>query len=158
SEALTIYGNVNAIFDKLVTALRLFKSGMVGFNIIKRKPMADIPIILKDPFDYSTGTYSPFSGQQYTLTETEVSEFRSFWDKFNKTKPFQIAPLGVAIRRFNYAYGRDKLEDKLMDYMIAFEALFFKQDEMGEFSHKLAVGVSRLLKQNYEERKDMMGK
>lgn len=36
--------------------------------------------------------------------------------------------------------------------MIAYEALFFKQGEMGEFKHKLSTRVAKLLGKEYEER------
>ena len=75
---------------------------------------------------------------------------------FNEIDLRQLVPLNIAISRFNYAYERNKLEDKLIDYMIAFEALFFKHGEIGEFRHKLAVRVARFLKQNYDERKEIM--
>ena len=33
----------NTIFNRLITALRLFKPGVIGFNIIKTIPMLDVP-------------------------------------------------------------------------------------------------------------------
>ena len=59
----------------------------------------------------------------------------------------------MAIRRLNYAYERDKLEDKLVDFIVAFEALFFKEGEVGELRHKLSVRVARFLASEYEPRK-----
>lgn len=146
--------DVNETFTKLVTALRLFKSGTVGFNIIKTLATLDVPGLMGGT--RSGLEYKKYFGQTYTLTGTEVSKFKSFWNRFNQIHLEQPAPLSVAIRRFNYAYERNRLEDKLIDYMITFEALFFKQGETGEFRHKLAVRVSRLLKQDYMNRKETM--
>jgi len=148
--------NVNEKFGKLITALRLFKSGIVGFNIIKTLKTLDVPVINEG----TSGalTYKKFLGQTYTLTRTEVSEFKSFWSKFSKIDLEQPASLSVAIRRLNYAYERDELEDKLVDFMVAFEALFFKEGERGEFRHKLSVRVARFLEQEYDQRKQIAKK
>lgn len=137
-------------FSKVITALRLFKQGTVGFNIIKAISTIDVPNLVGVPF--ADCVYKRFHGPPYTLTETELVEFRSFWNRLNKMYSRQHASLSVAIRRFNYAYERDEIEDKLVDYMIAFEALFFKEGEVGEFSHKLSVRVARFLEQKYDRR------
>ena len=39
--------------------------------------------------------------------------------------------------------------------MVAFEALFFKEGEVGEFRHKLSVRVARFLTQQYNQRKQI---
>jgi len=59
----------------------------------------------------------------------------------------------IAIRRFESAYERINPADKLLDFMIAYEALFFKQGETGEFRHKLSTRVSKLLGKSYQKRK-----
>jgi len=61
--------------------------------------------------------------------------------------------LAVAIRRLTYAYERDKVEDKLVDLMVAFEVLFFKEGQVGEFRHELSVRVARFLASEYGPRK-----
>jgi hypothetical protein len=145
--------NVNERFNKVITALRLFKSGSTGLNIIKTKPLLDMPIMVCRT--RSRLEYKRFSGPQYLLSGKEVNEFRDFWSRFEKIDLEHYSSLNIAVERFNYAYERNRLEDKLIDYMIAFEALFSKKGETGEFRHKLSTRVSRLLKQNYEERKEI---
>ena len=39
--------------------------------------------------------------------------------------------------------------------MVAFEALFFKEGEVGEFRHKLSIRVARFLTQQYNQRKQI---
>jgi len=145
--------NVNERLTKLVTALRLFRRGSVGFNIIKTIPMLDVPAVFGGT---SSGlVYRRFWGPPYALNKPEEVKFRDFWQRFNKVDLGRPAPLSVAVRRFNYAYERDKLEDKLVDYMVAFEALFFKEGEVGEFRHKLSIRVARFLTQQYNQRKQI---
>ena len=79
----------------------------------------------------------------YTLNKMEKGEFVAFWNTIDKLDLERPATLSVAVRRFNYAYERHHLEDKLVDFMVAFEALFFKEGEFGEFRHKLSTRVAR---------------
>jgi len=146
----TTYQQINEQTLRLVTALRLFKRGAVGFSMIKTSSPIDLPLpIWKAAYRLS---HTPFSGSLYELKEAEVSEFRRFWENTCKLDLEQPAPIGVAIRRLNYSYERDRPEDKLVDYMVAFEALFFKEGEAGEYRHKLSVRVARFLEQEYNQR------
>ncbi len=139
------------IFGKLVTALRLFKVGAIGYNMIRETPLIDTPHL----FGGTRGGlgYRRYWGPQYSLKVEEVDAFKGFWKQFGTIELGQRAPIGIAIRRFNYAYERFGLEDKLIDHMIAFEALFFKTGEIGENRHKLSVRVAKLLAQDYENRR-----
>jgi hypothetical protein len=139
--------------DRLITVLRLFKEGIFGVNAIRGKCDLDIPVL-------GIGTRSGlsfkyFHGKTYNLSQNEIPEFKNLWQLMYKADLSADKSLHLAIRRFNYAYERDRYEDKLMDYMIAFEALFFKRGEVGEFAHKLASRVSHLLKDNFDDRKDV---
>jgi hypothetical protein len=143
--------------SRLITPLRLFKTGSVGYNIMRTLGSPELPV----PFGTQTSltsSYKRFVGKQYTLTKFEASEFKGFWESINKIDFDAFPQLSIALSRFNFAYERDKLEDKLIDFMVAFEALFFKEGETGEFRHKLAVRVSRLLEQEYEKRKALVEK
>ncbi len=60
--------------------------------------------------------------------------------------------MDVAIRRFNFSYDRRLPEDKLIDFITAFEALFLKGVE-GELSYRLALRCAYFLGKDEEERK-----
>lgn len=146
----------NEKFDKLVIALRLFKKGVVGFNIITVTPMTGIPILgiggTGSPSDYRS-----FLGYRYSLNESEVSEFKRFWNNFSKMDLSRPASLAVAVRRFNYAYERRKAEDKIVDYMVAFEALFSKEHEDAEsIGYKLSVRAAHFFERDYMKRRQIM--
>jgi len=141
-------------FDKLITAFRLFKPGILGFNIITTESTLEIPTIFGEMRGRTF--HKQFLGQPYNLTKTEVNEFKNFWNGFEKMDLEELTFLSVAIRRFNYAYERDKLEDKLVDFMVAFEALFFKEGESGEFRYKLSTRVARFLEHNYVQKEHVM--
>src|SRR5438552_619731 len=139
------------LFGKLVTALRLFKAGAIGYNMVRETPLIDTPHLFggtRAGLDYRR-----YWGPKYSLQSDELDAFKAFWKQLNTIELSQRAPIGIAISRFNYAYERFGIEDKLIDYMIAFEALYFKTGERGEYRHKLAVRVARLLATGYENRK-----
>jgi len=133
----------------LIIALRLFKPGIVGFNEISTAP--------ETPFLWgsirSGMAKKTFVGQKYHLKQEEIKQFKDFWKKFSSFYASKPQHFAIALRRFGSAYERTNPQDKLIDYMIAYEALFFKQGESGEFRHKLSTRVSRLLGKTYGERK-----
>jgi hypothetical protein len=147
----TIDQSVKETVRKLVTALRLFKTGLVGYNIVRTVSTFELP--LPTGMTSFSSPYKRFLGEKYTLTKLEANEFKKFWERMNKIDVNAFPQLDIALSRFNFAYERDKLEDKLIDFMVAFEALFFKEGESGEFRHKLSVRVSRFLEEEYEQRK-----
>jgi len=130
-------------FSKVVMALRLFKQGRVGTNIIRIKHQSAILTGISGLGLSSKSFWG--SPPSYTLTETEVEEFQNFWKFYVYLE--QPAPVHNAINRFNQAYERGKPEDKFMDYMIAFESLLLtgvKQKVHRNFVNR----SSKLLKQN----------
>ncbi len=144
------HGEIN----KLLIALRLFKSGAIGINTRKTFCASEIPLSIGGGSSYRSSPVS-FTGERYALTSSEVQDFVGFWSKFKTVDLRKSAQLGIALRRFSYAYERESLEDKLIDLLVAFEALFFKKDELSELSHRLSTRVSRLLEQEYGKRKDV---
>ncbi len=137
--------------DKLISAFRLFKEGIVGYNMIFAK--WDLCIPLRPENTISQLSFHDFAGKRYDLSSDEVQKFLDLWKLIKDLDISTDTPINIAIRRFNYAYEREKAEDKLVDYMIAFEALYFKSGETGELLYRLATRVSRLLRQSFEDRK-----
>ena len=126
--------------EKVITALRLFKKGSIYYSAI-----ISYPKIWRDIWIISSHERGKVYGQYYELTDEDVENFKTFWSKF---KTLQIKKFDVAIRRFNFSYERKLPEDKLIDYIIAFEALF-----KGARSKLLALRCAYLLGKDGEERK-----
>jgi len=70
----------------------------------------------------------------------------------NKMKSFDDSSLRIALRRFEYVYGRPLLEDQLIDIWIALEALFLDRGEKTETTDKISRRVGRLLGNDPTER------
>ena len=49
-----------------------------------------------------------------------------------------IGYLSIAIRRFNFAYKKDRLEDKWIDYLVSSESLYSETNESVEATHEIS--------------------
>ena len=115
---------------KIISALRLFKSGPVSSRMVlfESKPS---PSLLQwfDLYDVTFG-----EGEEcLKLERTEIETFRSFWARIRKflyQDVQSMGPIGVALTRFESSYSRRYLVDKLLDLIIAMEALFGKDSEL----------------------------
>jgi hypothetical protein len=127
-------------FRHVISALRLFKKGVPGFNILYSKSTG---------FGYAlTSTISgsdrmSFSGLGCTLTSAEAQSFAEFWKFYMSTMSANNKFIDIAVRRFNSALEGRTAEDKLIDCMIALEALY--GSEIDELRYRLSLRASILL-------------
>ena len=132
------------IFDEMISALRLFKPGTVGYNFIRTEALDWNPI---GGGSIHSGIFKhPYHGE-YRLEKNEVPDFKEFFKKLEHKPKF----LDVPLRYFNYAHTRERPEDKLIDYMIAFEGLFLVK-EKAELSYRLSLRVAAFLGENLDEK------
>ena len=126
--------------NKLLTALRLFKSGGVGANIAYRREPKWQPGHIVG----GTGKeiYSvPVVGPVYKLNTQEAKDFLNFWKWLRQQHPGNNVE--VAIRWFNHGYEDWILEDRVISFVTAFESLFLRK---GERKRKnLVIRIPRLL-------------
>ena len=134
------------IFDEAISALRLFKSGTVDYNFIQTEALDWNPISGKH-IHSKTLTPHLFFGE-YHLEKNEVPDFKEFLKKLEHKPDF----LDIPLRYFNYAHTRERPEDKLIDYMIAFESLFFGKGEKAELSYRLSLRVAAFLGEKRDEK------
>ena len=134
------------IFNEVISALRLLKAGVVGYNFIQTIALDWDPIggILTN---FGIFTY-PYFGH-YKLENHEIENFKSLFQKIKNAPNF----LDVSITRFNFASDRERPEDKLIDYITAFESLFVKEKQ--ELSYRLSVRVALLIGKDKQDRKQI---
>ncbi len=108
---------------QIVTALRLFKSGDVGFRRIIRRFTG----WLSHNRSISTSYMRPFWGTPYSLEYSERDGLRKLLHTVQKAPPNPAFEL--ALKRLNDAVERQHPYDMMIDYMIAFEALFLFKDD-----------------------------
>jgi hypothetical protein len=146
--------NFGIICYTIISALRLFKTGIIG-NIkllrhcSKYKYESWEPIW--QPVGGSISMVQSIYAHPYNLISQDVGNFTELWEKYNNYDFNENRPVDIAIRRFNYAYEKEQLEDKLIDYMIALEALFLKEDENTELKYRLTLRTALFIGSQKEE-------
>lgn len=133
-------------FEDLVSALRLFKGGGVGYNSIIFRSIS------WEPHGSGGSFFRPHTsvGPRYILSKDEIPAFKSFWMNYRRQRAQKHRRIDLALRRFNLAYERMLLEDRLIDYIIAMEALLLKEQD--ELAYRLSLRGSRLLGSDSEAR------
>ena len=140
------------IFDNVITALRLFKKGRVGFNAIFGQNLSDWE---RGGFRISSSPTSSYSfGGTLKLQESEEDDFKNFWNFF-KGVNFEVIDKNfrIATGRFNSAYERKDPEDRLIDYVIALTSMFSRKKESGLGRYRLSMRIALLLEKDSEKRK-----
>ena len=141
--------------NSIVDALRVFKNnpfaaiGTLGYS----ESMFGVGI----SYSHNSNTPTYVNRGQYALNVADGHNFvellETLQDDSIKNRKF----LGVAIRRFSYASERFRYEDKLVDYLIAAEALFLSDmtDKPTESTHRLSERVALFLGKSIDERKQI---
>lgn len=135
--------------ENLVKAFRLYKSGNVRNYFY---------ILVPSEFTggYMSNGYIKGGLLNYYFSSSDIRDFLMFqkvlktlipneWDKGNRY-------LKIAIRYFNFAKERDSNEDKIVDFVIALEALYLNGDH-GEFTYKLAHRAASMLGSTFDRRR-----
>ena len=132
---------IKELFERVVSAMRLFKKGTFGYNKITTK-MYDMCPISKASMSLEN-YYEPLPSN-YGVLKEEAEDLVKFWKMFKEVDFKKYGFIELAIRRFNLAHVRKELEDKLIDLMIAFEALYLINTDQ-ELGFKLATRAAFIL-------------
>lgn len=143
------YSKFEKVMKNTVLGLRLLKGGYVSeghiFHILllktRRLALTSIGERHRRRFALS-----------YALEFKEVPRLKEILKKilvmdFDKRKS-----LGLACKRFQRGYEEEDIEDRLIDFMIAFEALFLKGEKGGRKGNLVSIACSHLLGKDEEER------
>lgn len=137
-------------FDEACSALRLFKKGQILHKIICSKPKYWQPFDYGTSFSYSYGR--SFPGAQYVLSNKEIPNFLEVWKLYQRTRQLKRKKVEIAIHRFDFSYEKQTLEDKLIEYIIGFEALLLPNVNQ-ELGYRSALRGSTLLGEDPNGRK-----
>lgn len=140
-------------FEDVITSLRLFKHGSVNFHVLNGKSELWNPSSVNS-YDLGKNDYKRLFGPKYTLTFSEEKNFKAVYRRFSKFQKRNrikvIEYLTIALRRFNLGIEEFDVEDKMIDFMISFEAMFLQNE--GELKFKLSNRVAVLLGKTSGER------
>lgn len=134
-------------------ALAAFKSGKFG----------SLGMVLNTPgfpsgmsYEYPAALLSR-GGLPYSLSGEDRQLFKEFWAQLSTPACRQCKPLVLALRRFSYAKERSRAEDRLIDLMIAAEALFLSdvgnEKYRGELRYRLALRAGLFIGSSSSEAK-----
>ncbi|CAD6493100.1 MAG: hypothetical protein FFODKBPE_00423 [Candidatus Argoarchaeum ethanivorans] len=141
------YINDYAIFieKEFLKFLRIFKSGTIGMHQYQLKSKYwDPEYISIGGFISSSDTFVLDHGN-YIIQEEEAQKFADLWRKYREIDLLRDRALNTAINRYNDYFTRKEVEDRLIDLMIAFEAIFLRETEKMELTFKLALRTAVFL-------------
>lgn len=129
--------------EGVITSLRLLKKERVGLTRIYygyALPCRPWKII-----EAPAGTkfIEKLAGAFFTLISSEEEELKKLFTLLDRTK--EAGYLAMSMRRFNFAFERERLEDSWIDLFVSLESLYSKASEMTEVMHRLATRLSRAL-------------
>jgi Apea-like HEPN len=143
------------IAQSVVLALRLLKPSPVGIST-HQWSVPDQPF--RQGAFYSIPPLHPlaFSGEPYVLTQEDIAILPKLYKKAKRT--YQNSELTTAITRFEDSYTRMKLEEKLIDYWVVLEALFFSiipKEYVGSMGETVAANIAYYIGNTESERRSI---
>jgi hypothetical protein len=129
---------------KIIAALRLLKREKIFLKYAYRASY--FPFHTWQIFNAPEGTRIA-EKVAYTASDiaTEEDELKSLWKVLRNMRDTNC--ITTALRRFNFAYERERIEDAWVDYFISLESLFLKESggENFELTHRLSNRISKVL-------------
>lgn len=127
-------------FADVCSALRVFKSGRLGYQYITMEPASWTPIPGGPGWGPAAKT---ILGEVYELSEQEVEPFLELWAHVESASATKRSEMDVPLARFNLGYVERDARERLIDYVIGFEALLLGSE--GELSYRLALRGAAML-------------
>lgn len=143
-EVLEEDDKIVSYLENVEAALRIYKEGDVFCKPVWSED--GHPMLLAQAYEVPSTIFS----RAYELKKQEIGEINEIFEKLQKIDFKKEANLRVAITRLNTSYGKSMPSDKIVDFMIAFEALFVKGTTNN--GTIIATGASFLLGKNQSER------
>ena len=149
---ITVVGaRTELLMRELLIALRLFSAGSIQLGPQIESYWLRSWGFKKNVFWGDVFYLEPrwISGMdESVLTAAEALHFKRFWHRFRRIKPTKA--LRIAVNRFDLAYRNEHPGERLIDYMIALEALY--TGDVQELAYKLALRAAFFLGKTREER------
>ena len=126
------------IIDDILSVLRLFKhsrvhsTGFISWND---------SFLLSSGTSYQVLSQPPYFGS-YCLNENELSPFLDLWHLLKK----KSKNLDFSIHRFNLAFDRRTLNDRIVDLVIAAESLLLNGINDRELSYRFVLRAAKFIK------------
>ena len=139
--------------EKIFPCLRLFKDGEFGFDMYQEKCSLDLPIFGITTRDRRS-QFRARTRKKYSLTSEEIPQLVKLWKQFKKFDFSDYKKLDLAIKWFNLASDQKNNEYKIINYMVAFDALMSRTSSEGSTKFKISRRVANLLEDDFTKRRD----
>jgi hypothetical protein len=130
--------------QRILDCLRLLKTG----TVLSSGTVSYCKLITGTIFSIEKMEYSHFFSTT-SLSTREVTELVNLWKRTGKLRK----DLHIALRRFGDAIARKKPDDKMIDLMIAAEALFLPESD--ELTYKLSMRTAYMLERSKQKRREV---
>ena len=140
--------------DRLIQALRLLKEG--NLSVPGLVYFSDNWFNQGATMFQSLGPTDPMAPGSYSLNADEAAEIQHLWTELSDERVRNHKRLPLSLRRFSYAGDRHRADDRLVDLMIAAEALFLPEDFL-ELGYKLALRAAFFIEPEGYERRETFG-
>ncbi|WP_311170628.1 HEPN domain-containing protein [Halobellus ordinarius] len=146
-------GPATESFHNLILGLRLFDiEGDVGYTAYTVEPQSPFHI---EANPRAVGHVTPIYGKPYQLQEDNAEDFVEFWRKIGKYLSSPPESYRIAIDKFSTSFNRTNENDRLLDSVIALEAIYLKSTETQEMSYRLSQRGALLLGNTKDEAKEI---
>jgi len=139
---------------KVLLAMRLHRASDIFCKVIwfEKKSKVNTLTMLDSPIpEPHARTRSPHS-----MEITEFEELKKLANKIDKIDFNERNSLRIACERFSRSYEEHREDEKIIDFMIAFEALFLKGKKVpSKIGLYIGLGCSMLLGKNDKEREEI---
>lgn len=136
------------VLNQILATFRLIKPEKLGVLLVLFDTFNLTPYF-GESFSY---TYERFRGTDYRVSKDDITEIKNMWNIVKSLDRRKFSFFKTAIGRFNFAYGRNKDEDRLIDLMIALESLFFKEEERSELGYRISLRTAVFLENEPADR------
>lgn len=133
--------------DKLILALRLYKEGNVFCKIVWDEEKEEVPSCA------TIDARVPEPSLPYDIDISEIKEIRDLAFKIDNIDFDERKALRIACDRFNRSYEEHREDDKIIDFMIAFESLFKPRKRVAHIGALIGMGCSMLIGRDERDRK-----
>lgn len=145
-------GQANETIEHILTCLRLMNASNVYPTAIVHRAKS----WLFHDVRYYPIRYSPTVRFSLQLDGDFNQALQKFWKNFQRQVMNKHKFIALAAKRFSYAHERHDWEDRIIDLLIAAEAIFLSQTgNQGELKHRLKLHAAKFLSTDSKIRKQI---
>ncbi len=146
----------------MITSFRLLKPEFIEANIkleVARPNKTESSMHRSYPLAQRNSIgfiYGWPSSREYKIEIRDLVKVRVLAQKLSEIDPEKSGSLLLALERFGKSYYEIYLEDQLLDYMIAFEALFIGEKRIREKKKTIAGSTAKLLGESENQKQEII--